>query len=233
MSRNEFPIFYGACMVLLVLLFLDVAKIPLLKTIFMTADFIENALLSLSPSSAIKGLLLLFFLVAFTIAGLGALRLLWLIIRALIPLLRFAFRLFFPERMRLKRLYRRFFEKYQSFEKIDAMKGEEFELFSAGLLARLGFKEIETTEISGDQGIDLFATFQGERYGFQCKRWRSSVGNSAVQEAHAGKAYYKLDRAIVITNSRFTQSAKALAKETNVELWDRQILREILHRYGR
>jgi restriction system protein len=47
-------------------------------------------------------------------------------------------------------------------------------------------------------------------------------------EAVAGMKYYNANKCMVITNSTFTKSAQELAKVNNVELWDRQILKEKL-----
>ena len=49
-------------------------------------------------------------------------------------------------------------------------------------------------------------------YAVQCKLYQGKVGNSAVQEAVAGKSYYDCDEAMVITNSVFYPGAIALAK---------------------
>ena len=59
----------------------------------------------------------------------------------------------------------------------------------------------------------------------------AAVGNSAVQEAVAGKRYYNCDKIIVITNNYFTTSAITLAKVNNVILWDREILKDKINEY--
>ena len=113
---------------------------------------------------------------------------------------------------------------------IDQMNGAQFEQFVAKLFTLMGYTT-EVTKHSGDQGIDVIAQKSGIRTGIQAKRHAGKVGNSAVQEVVAGKAFYHLDKAIVITNSEFTQSAKDLAKATNVELWDRAALKEKAAQY--
>ncbi|WP_244323956.1 restriction endonuclease [Enterococcus casseliflavus] len=80
------------------------------------------------------------------------------------------------------------------------------------------------TKAFGDQGIDVIASKNGCKHGIQCKRWKNKVGNKAVQEVYAGIGYYSLDKAIVLTNSYFTESAKQLAAKLDVELWDRSKL---------
>jgi hypothetical protein len=104
------------------------------------------------------------------------------------------------------------------------MSGREFELYLADLLRKAGVIDVATTPISGDQGGDLLFTWNRRRYVIQAKRYTASVGNKAVQEAHAAKGYYGCDEAWVLTNSQFTTSAKSLAKELGVTLIDGDVL---------
>lgn len=62
------------------------------------------------------------------------------------------------------------------------------------------------------------------RYAFQCKRYSSKLGNSAIQQVNTGKIIYSCMKAVVITNNYFTPGAKQAAKATGVELWDRDVL---------
>ena len=66
----------------------------------------------------------------------------------------------------------------------------------------------------------------GVKIGIQTKCYHNSVGNSSVQEVIAGKAFYRLDKTIVISNNFFTNFAINLAKSNDVILWDRTILKE-------
>lgn len=114
-----------------------------------------------------------------------------------------------------------------SLDDIDLMTGEEFELFVSDYFKKQGYRT-EITKASGDQGIDVIAEKGSIRIGIQVKCYSGNVGNAAVQEAVAGKAFYKLDKVMVITNSHFTSSAVELAQVNNVILWDRTILKEKL-----
>lgn len=108
---------------------------------------------------------------------------------------------------------------------IDLMNGQEFEQFLAILFSKMGY-ETEVTKGSGDQGIDVIASKEGSKIGIQAKCYSGSVGNGAIQEAVAGRMFYHLDKAIVVTNSVFTNSAKELAEVNSVVLWDRTILKD-------
>jgi len=102
------------------------------------------------------------------------------------------------------------------------MTGNEYEKLCASYLKAAGYRNIEFTKKSGDQGIDIIAERHGIRYGFQCKHYQSPVGNKAVQEAAAGVAFYGLDEACVITSSLFTPAAVELAEANGIELWEKQ-----------
>lgn len=108
--------------------------------------------------------------------------------------------------------------------KYDYMDGHDFEYFCADLLQKNGFSNVEVTRGSGDQGIDIIAYKEGVKYGIQCKCYSQNIGNKAVQEAFAGKAFYDCHVAAVLTNQYFTRSAKELAEHNGVLLWDRDKL---------
>lgn len=119
-----------------------------------------------------------------------------------------------------------------SMRRVDKMKGDDFENFVKEIYLLLGYTA-EKTKKSGDQGIDLIVKKHFKRIGVQLKRYSGSVGNSAVQEAVAGKKFYKLDKVCVLTNRHFTRSAKELAKVNNVELLDREDLKLLIKKARR
>lgn len=110
-------------------------------------------------------------------------------------------------------------------EDADLMSGEEFELLVGKLFSKIGYA-VSYTKKSGDQGIDIIAEKQGIKIGIQAKRYTGTVSNSAIQEVVAGKAHYNCTKAIVVTNSVFTQSAIELANSNGVILWDRNLLKQ-------
>ena len=112
---------------------------------------------------------------------------------------------------------------------IDLMKGQEFERYCANLLIAYGFKNIEVTKGSGDQGVDIVGYYNGFKFAVQCKRYSKKVGNSPIQEVVAGKNFYKCQGALVITNNYYTESAIQLAKANNVQLWVRKNLMEVIY----
>ncbi len=113
------------------------------------------------------------------------------------------------------------------------LSGGEFEQYVALVLADNGFKHVQVTKGSGDQGADVLAERNGISYAIQCKNYEGSVGNYAVQEAYAAAQFYRCDRAAVICPGEFTRGAKELAEATGVTLWDGAWLSRAMRRSGR
>lgn len=97
--------------------------------------------------------------------------------------------------------------------------GEEYEHYVAERLKHMGFTNVQVTQLSGDFGADVLAYDpDGNKTCIQCKMYSGTVGIAAVQEIYGAKAYYKCDKAMVITTSSFTKAARQLALETDVKL---------------
>lgn len=97
------------------------------------------------------------------------------------------------------------------------MTPKEFEDFCADVLDHGGWRA-SVTKASGDQGVDVVATKKTTKVVFQCKLYSSPVGNKAVQEAIAGKAFLKAQAAAVVSNMHYTPAAQELASATGVRL---------------
>lgn len=120
-----------------------------------------------------------------------------------------------------------------SLEYIDSLtSGLDFEKAFALILDKLNYTDIVVTSGSGDFGIDVLATKDDVLYGFQCKLYSNPVGNEAVQEAFAGKTHYNCNVVIVVTNNYFTSQAEKQALDTQVILWDRDILKKKIDEYS-
>lgn len=111
---------------------------------------------------------------------------------------------------------------------VDGMNGVEFEHYVASLLKTNGYSRVKCTQTSNDYGADIIAYRKGEKIALQCKRYNGCVGVAAVQEVLGAKSYYKAQKAIVVTNSKFTVNAIRLAKESNVIMWDRSNLVKLM-----
>ena len=97
--------------------------------------------------------------------------------------------------------------------------GIGFEHACLAVLIQTGW-EGRLTKSFGDQGVDIIARKNNRSVAIQCKNYTSRIGNGAVQEVHAGKAFYETDFAIVVSPSGFTESAIQLANKLNVLLVD-------------
>ncbi|SHK91946.1 restriction endonuclease [Desulforamulus aeronauticus] len=115
----------------------------------------------------------------------------------------------------------------EKLREVDQLKGDKFEIFLKRMFKDLGYY-VEMTARVGDYGADLILLKDGYKISVQAKRYSKNVGLRAVQEVYASLERYVCDKGIVVTNSYFTQSAKNLANDTKVELWDREKLKEVL-----
>src|SRR5258708_822756 len=90
---------------------------------------------------------------------------------------------------------------------VDAMDGFKFEHYVAALLQHQGYTHVQVTQASGDYGVDVVATKNGQKWAVQAKRFVGPVAQEAVREAVAGCNYYHCQRSMVVTTSHFTAHA--------------------------
>ncbi|MFS0787593.1 restriction endonuclease [Shouchella sp. 1P09AA] len=100
---------------------------------------------------------------------------------------------------------------------IDRMDGHAFEDYMAVVYAASGCATYQTKK-SRDYGADLIVTDEdGQKAVIQLKRYGATLGLSSVQESYAAKAYYRADKAVVVTTAeQVTDSCWKLAAATNV-----------------
>ncbi|KDF02194.1 hypothetical protein Y900_025490 [Mycolicibacterium aromaticivorans JS19b1 = JCM 16368] len=111
---------------------------------------------------------------------------------------------------------------------IDAMPGVEFERYIAARYRADGWT-VRHTPASGDYGVDLIATKDGELdLAIQCKRQAKPVGVSAIQQVVAGGMHYGCARTMVTSNQEFTPAARNLAATHNCQLIGRAELLETI-----
>jgi restriction system protein len=99
----------------------------------------------------------------------------------------------------------------------DIGSGIDYEQFCAGLLRKAGW-DARVTKASGDQGTDIIAERSGLRLVIQCKFYTSPVGNEAVQQVVASRLHERADKAVVVSNARYTKAAQQLSATTDVLL---------------
>jgi len=114
-------------------------------------------------------------------------------------------------------------------DSINSLSGQDFEEFLYYLFLNLGF-DVTKTKASHDYGADLILKINNITITVQSKLYTNhSVGPSSVQEVYSSIKFYNARVGIVITNSHFTKNAINLAKSTNVLLWDRETLKNLLN----
>ena len=121
-------------------------------------------------------------------------------------------------------------EPLPELDKIDAMDGREFEIFTGTLLCGNGFENVTITQASYDFGVDVIAEKDDIKYAIQCKRYNGPIGVSAVQEVIASKSLHDCHVACVLTNNSFTPAAVELAKKNLVILWGRNKLQKFINK---
>jgi len=102
-------------------------------------------------------------------------------------------------------------------EEIARMTGVEFENYLMQVLKQHGCS-VSGTPRTGDSGADIIARLSRRVIVIQAKRSTAPVGNRAVQEVVAARAYYGGTDSWVVTNSTFTQAARELADRNGVRL---------------
>lgn len=93
----------------------------------------------------------------------------------------------------------------------------KYEEYIKGLLRSHGFATRKTRS-SGDFGVDVLANKNGKTFAIQCKLYNRPVGTKVIQEIVTGRVFYKTDYAVVVSDNKFTDAAKTLARRSNVIL---------------
>lgn len=119
---------------------------------------------------------------------------------------------------------------YLNNAKNDEMTGLRFERYCANILRCTGnFLRVEVTPGSGDFGADIVAIDRKTRkWVWQCKYYKSKLGNTPIQEVVAAKAHYHAEMAGVMTNSTFSKAAWELARDNGVVLIDEERLSNLI-----
>jgi restriction system protein len=116
------------------------------------------------------------------------------------------------------------------------MKPAAFERLCQRILKDSGFIKVEVTGRSGDGGIDgigvLRLNLLSFHVFFQCKRWKGSVGASAIRDFR-GAMVGRADKGLVMTTGTFTTDARKEATRDGapaIDLVDGEAVCELLKR---
>lgn len=113
------------------------------------------------------------------------------------------------------------YKRSPNMAEIDSMTGLEFERYIAKLLNSQGYGAIRLTE-EYDLGVDIIAHKDSQQWGIQVKRYSGLVKADAVRQVVTALKLYQCNKAMVITNSYFSNVAKSLADSNDCVLVDRE-----------
>lgn len=118
---------------------------------------------------------------------------------------------------------------------ISTMTGSDFEMLIYDLLKKDGYKNVLRMGGAGDLGVDIMAVkpMNGKvlHYIFQCKRWAANVGSDPIQRLFAERERMKLDHAVCVTTSGYTNDGKKVAKALSIKIVDGKSLLLLLDKY--
>lgn len=119
-----------------------------------------------------------------------------------------------------------------------ALKPDAFERLAQRLLREAGFRNVEVTGRSGDNGIDGVGVYRPSLVSFpiyfQCKRYAGSVGSREVRDFR-GAMTGRGEKGLLITTGTFTAEARKEATRDGappVDLVDGAALCELLKEYS-
>ncbi len=105
------------------------------------------------------------------------------------------------------------------------LSGRQFEAELAKLLLVCGY-DVERTPMSGDAGVDLWLTQNGEKTAVQCKRLKKPVGVAAARDLFGTMLHHRADRGILASVSGFTSGVRKFIGGKPITLLG---LNDILH----
>jgi restriction system protein len=119
-----------------------------------------------------------------------------------------------------------------------SISSDAFERLCQRLLRESGFTKVEVTGRSGDGGIDGIGVLRVQlvsfHFLFQSKRWKGSVGASAVRDFR-GAMVGRADKGLIITTGTFTADARREATRDGapaIDLIDGDALADLLKQLG-
>ena len=101
----------------------------------------------------------------------------------------------------------------------------EFEEMVCALLIRLGWKDIQLSEKTGDRGVDITGIERDQRTYVQVKHHNQSISREVVQKLHSVMDMDKVKRGYIVCSSTFSKPAREWAAECplNILLVDRDL----------
>lgn len=111
------------------------------------------------------------------------------------------------------------FQRLQTIAEIRQLTPVEFEIFIKRLFEKMEY-EVETTKVTGDEGVDLRLQKGARRAIVQCKRYSGSVGQPAIRDLYGVMVHEEADEAYLITTGNITLPAQTWAQGKPIHLVD-------------
>jgi restriction system protein len=127
-----------------------------------------------------------------------------------------------------KKIQSREMEIYQRMQTLDELRTLNplaFEQFVGSLFKKMGYI-VETTKLSGDEGVDLILRKGAKLAVVQCKRYDGAVGQPIVRDLYGVMFHNRADEAYLITTGTITLPAQQWAKGKPIHLVDGNMLLE-------
>ncbi len=121
----------------------------------------------------------------------------------------------------------RYFAKVRELEDAHRLSPTDFETLVGRLFNSLGY-QVATTAATGDGGVDLILTNQGETEIVQCKRYKGNVPVQTVREFYGVMVSRRCSKGYIVTTGHFTTAGKAFAQGKGIQLIDGPELAEML-----
>ena len=112
-----------------------------------------------------------------------------------------------------------------------SLGGIEFERELASLSRAMGYR-VESTPVSGDQGIDLILRRGGKTTVVQCKAHKSPAGPSVARELFGSMVHYGADDAILACTGGFTKGVEEFVQGKPIRLISAPHLVRLAEQYG-
>jgi len=108
----------------------------------------------------------------------------------------------------------------------------QFEELIARLFQKMGFS-VSLTSLTGDYGADIIAKKGNDKIIIEVKKYAqgNNISNKSIRQLLGAMPKFNANKAIFVTSSDFTLSAEVQAKNSPIELWNYDKLKERVLQY--
>ena len=112
-----------------------------------------------------------------------------------------------------------YFRRIRRLDQVKALDPVAFEHFVGALFAQMGY-EVQTTALSGDEGIDLIL-YKGSHLAIvQCKRYSGTVGQPVIRDLYGAMVHNRAYEGYLVTTGAISMPARQWAANKPIHLID-------------